>query len=315
MRDYSKVSPRFWTGDTGRQIRELGRDAQVIAFYLFTCPSANMLGLYYLNLPTLCHETGSPLEGALEALRSLENIGFAHYDPISEHVYLPNMAREQVGERLKDKDNRHVSVLRELESLRKTPFFNSFVERYRDAYRLHDVQLNKPLPSPSGGTPKGLPRGSKDPSTPLRSQEQEQEHEHEQEQDVYDAEGEKPRVSESLTDAEHHERFERLKAIYPAFSGKPGWIQAELACRRHIELGRATWDELHAGVERFAAFVKAKGRSGPQYVETPANFFNDEELLWRLDWAPPLSKDDQRIEDNIDETQAWLAERRAKNAQ
>lgn len=183
MRDYSKVSPRFWTGDTGRQIRTLGPEAQVIAFYLFTCPSANMLGLYYLALPTLCHETGSSLEGALKALRSLENIGFAYYDQESEHVYLPNMAREQIGESLKEKDNRAIAVRRELESLRKTPFFNDFVTRYRDAYHLQDIQLNKPLASPSEAPSKGLQRIFKEVATPLRSQEQEQEHEQAQEQE------------------------------------------------------------------------------------------------------------------------------------
>ncbi len=166
MRDYSKVSPRFWTGDTGKQIRKLGRDCQVIAFYLFTCPSANMLGLYYLAMPTLCHETASPFKGALKALRSLQEAKFAYYDLPSEHVYVPNMAREQIGDRLKRKDNRHVAVVRELEQLRKTPFFNDFVARYREPFELYDIQIE-----PISGSP------FEAPSKPLRSQEQEQEQE------------------------------------------------------------------------------------------------------------------------------------------
>jgi hypothetical protein len=170
-REYSKVRPRFWTGDTGKVIRKLGRDCQVIGFYLMTCPSANMLGLYYLSMPTLCHETESPFKGALKALRSLQEAKFAYYDMPSEIVYVPNMAREQIGERLKRKDNRHVAVLRELESLRKTPFFNDFVIRYRDAFELHDVVLEPSSASPLEG-----------PSKPLRSQEQEQEQKQEQEQ-------------------------------------------------------------------------------------------------------------------------------------
>lgn len=169
MREYSKVRPRFWTGDTGREIRKLGPECQVIAFYLFTCPSANMLGLYYLAMPTLCHETGRPLQGALKALRSLREAKFAYYDPHTEHVYVPNMAREQIGDRLKRKDNRHIAVLRELETLRKTPFFNDFLNRYRDSFELHDVEIE-----PNSGSP------SEGPSEPLRSQEQEQEQKHEQ---------------------------------------------------------------------------------------------------------------------------------------
>jgi hypothetical protein len=131
-----------------------------------------MLGLYYLAMPTLCHETGRSLQGALKALRSLREAKFAYYDAPTEHVYVPNMAREQIGERLKRKDNRHVAVLRELETLRKTPFFNDFLKRYRGPFELHDIEFEKNSESPLEG-----------PSEPLRSQEQEQEQEQKQEQE------------------------------------------------------------------------------------------------------------------------------------
>ncbi|ENG6564474.1 hypothetical protein ABU498_004766 [Escherichia coli] len=56
MRDYAKVSPRFWLGETGRELRKAGAEAQVVAFYLMTSPHANMLGLYYLPVLYLAHE-------------------------------------------------------------------------------------------------------------------------------------------------------------------------------------------------------------------------------------------------------------------
>ena len=43
-RDYAIVTPQFWTGTTGREIRARGRDAQLVALYLMTSPHANMLG-------------------------------------------------------------------------------------------------------------------------------------------------------------------------------------------------------------------------------------------------------------------------------
>lgn len=173
MRDYSKVSPRFWTGDTGRQIRKMGHETQVIAFYLFTCPSANMLGLYYLSLPTLCHETGSSFEGASKALRSLSEAHFAYYDEASEQVFVPNMAREQIGERLKSRDNRHVAVLKELDQLKKSPFFHRFVDTYKEAFELpYERNSEAPYQAPS-----------KSLVEPLRSQEQEQEQEQEQKEE------------------------------------------------------------------------------------------------------------------------------------
>jgi hypothetical protein len=180
MRDYSKVSPKFWTGSTGRQIRKLGHQAQVISFYAFTCPSANMIGLYYLSLPTLCHETGSPLEGALKALRSLSEAGFCHYSEEHEQLFVPNMAREQIGETLTKKDNRHKAVVRELEQYRKSPFFNQFLRIYKDCFELEAVEFEPEPPSPLEGPSEPLQRGGE---SPLRSQEQEQEQEQKQEQE------------------------------------------------------------------------------------------------------------------------------------
>lgn len=174
MRDYAKASAKFWTGGTGKLLRKLGAETQVVAFYLFTCPNSNMIGLYHLHIATLSAETGRPLEGACKALRSLAGVHFAYYDEDSEHVWVPNMARFQIGDRLKKRDNRHVAVVRELEQVRNTPFFNEFVLRYRDAFELHDLELNTIPVAPSKAP-------SKDLTKPLRSQDQDHEQEQEQE--------------------------------------------------------------------------------------------------------------------------------------
>ena len=42
MRDYAKISPRLSIGRTGKEIRKLGPDAQIVAFYLLTGPHANL---------------------------------------------------------------------------------------------------------------------------------------------------------------------------------------------------------------------------------------------------------------------------------
>jgi len=156
MRDYAIFSPRFWTGETGKELRRLGRDHQVIGAYLFTCSMSNMIGLYLLNVPGLCHEVGNiTIEGALEVLRSLSEGAYAHYDPASEYVFLPKMAREQIGERLAPKDKRRAAVIRLLEQARKTPFFQDFMNLYGEPYRLLDVPSLKPLASPSRAPSKG----------------------------------------------------------------------------------------------------------------------------------------------------------------
>lgn len=91
--------------------------------------------------------------------------------------------------------------------------------------------------------------------------------------------------------------FLRLQSAYPKFSGKQSdWLLAERACRQRIEEG-ASWAELEAGARRFAAFVAAGGRSGPQFVDLPSKFFGNG--MWREQWTPPPTKTEQRTTANV----------------
>src|SRR5437879_1147459 len=132
MRDYARIAPQFWTGETGKLLRESGRDTQVVALYVVTCPSANMIGLYYLPLPTLCHEVGITSQGARKALQRASEGGFAYYDDASEHVWVPEMARFQLGEQLKPGDNRIPAVVRELLAAKSCRFARDFYDKYRE---------------------------------------------------------------------------------------------------------------------------------------------------------------------------------------
>lgn len=151
-RDYGKVSHRFWTGDTGKKIRVLGLETRVIATYLVTCGSSNMIGLYYLPLTLVCHETGIPFEGASKGLRSLGEVGFAFYDEAEEMVFVPHMAREQIGETLKSGDKQRFGVIGLLKENQKSRFYNDFLAIYRVPFHLEELELTqaplKPLPSP-----------------------------------------------------------------------------------------------------------------------------------------------------------------------
>lgn len=126
---------------------------QLVAAYLMTCRSANWLGLYYLPLPTLCHELNLTLEGASKALRRVSEAEFGYYDTLTEHVWVPEMARHQIGGQLAPGDNRITGIIKDLETFRKTPFFNAFLEKYGSAFHLENVAFSeappKPLPSPS----------------------------------------------------------------------------------------------------------------------------------------------------------------------
>ena len=168
MRDYSRVSPQFWIGETGRRIRSLGSEAIAVAFYVMTCPTSNMIGLYYLSLPTICHETGLSEKGASKALRSLFEAQFCEYDGASEVIWVYEMARFQIADQLDPRDKRCKGLWRELLAYKNTLFFKRFYERYQQAFCLPHVDFPPDDKSPFEA-----------PSKPLRSQDQDQDQDQE----------------------------------------------------------------------------------------------------------------------------------------
>ncbi|WP_457097534.1 hypothetical protein [Lysobacter sp. P5_B9] len=187
MRDYGKVSGKFWTGETGKKLIAAGHEALVVALYLMTSPHANMIGLYYLPLIYLAHDTGLGIEGASKGLASAIEAGFCAYDQKSECVFVHAMAKYQIAEALKPDDKRCKGVENEIAKLPKGALVQAFHDRYAVVFNLAT-----------------LPES---PSKPLRSQEQEQEQEAEKQ----------PSSSAAPNDAEpsvkRQERGQRLAAV------------------------------------------------------------------------------------------------------
>lgn len=163
MRDYAKVRPKFWTQGTGKRLRG-DADTQVVAHYLMTGPTGHMTGVFYCPLPTLCHETGVSLEGASKALRRLAEEGFAFFDPTFDLMWVPNMAREQIGASLKPRDNLVPNICKHLAKLGNHPFCMDFVHRYQGPYNLPPELVGRPL---EGAWAEGGQQGG---SEALRSQ-------------------------------------------------------------------------------------------------------------------------------------------------
>src|SRR5438067_3919831 len=167
MRNYAKISPRFWVGGTGRQLRNAGPDAMLVALYLLTNNHGNMIGLYYLPLPYLVHESGLSLERALKGLQAAVTLGFCQYDRTTEFVFISEMARFQVDDQLKANDKRCTGIQTLYESLPDNPFLTSFFMKYGAAFHL-TCRRDRTRPSQAS---------SEAPSKTLGSQEQEQEQE------------------------------------------------------------------------------------------------------------------------------------------
>ena len=172
MRDYGIVSPRFWIGETGRKLRTMPY-AQRVAMYLLTAPASEMTGVYYCPVATILNDVGLPseslardhegaLKAVIEALKTLRSLDFCEFDFDSEYVFVKEMARWQIAEKLKPTDNRVKGIIKTVESMPE-PMRARFIARYNDDFSL-GFEVEKQQKSEA-------------PSKPLRSQEQEQEQE------------------------------------------------------------------------------------------------------------------------------------------
>lgn len=155
MRTYSMIFSTFWTGRTGREIKKMGPEAQILALYLLTSPSAmsNMgIGIYYLPIDYMVHDIGAPSKGLTKALGSLSEGGFCAYDPLFEYVWVKEMAKFQIGS-LKPNDNRVAGVKKALMNIPENLcFLYDFYQKYKKDLHLEDeaklVAPSKPLGSP-----------------------------------------------------------------------------------------------------------------------------------------------------------------------
>lgn len=96
MRDFVKITPGFWIGQTGRQLRE-DPVTQLTAFYLLTSPYGNRSGWYYCPVATLMTHTGISEEEVHQSLSRLGDIGFCAYDSETEWVWIKEMDRFVYG--------------------------------------------------------------------------------------------------------------------------------------------------------------------------------------------------------------------------
>jgi len=187
MRDYSKVSPQFWIGSTGKKLRSKGVDCQLVSLYLLTCSHANMLGMYYLPKIYIAHECGLTLEGASKGLNSAIEAGFCAYDEASEVVWVYEMATYQIGEQLSEKDLRVKGVQNEYNAQPNSPYLAPFFEKYSAKFLMINM------------------RKIEAPSKPLASQEQEQEQEQEKEQEQEHAQEQENTAQKNAVDVRKKE--------------------------------------------------------------------------------------------------------------
>ena len=136
MRKFVMLSPNFWIGSTGRDLRAAGTEAQLLAIYLISNPLTNYTGLYRLPIIYIANDLGLTLDQTRAALAAVEKTGFARYDEKSEYVWVVEAARHQLGEELKASDNKVKYVNKEFAAIAKScPFLADYYAKY--AVSLH----------------------------------------------------------------------------------------------------------------------------------------------------------------------------------
>lgn len=141
MRSYASISPMFWTRGSGKALRG-DANAQVVALYLMSSPATSMIGIFHLALPTLCHETGLGLQAARKGLARCSEEGIAFWDEAEELVFVPALAKHQIGETLKPTDHKVKGVARELAPFKSHRFFRLFCDRYGQTFHLPSELLD-----------------------------------------------------------------------------------------------------------------------------------------------------------------------------
>jgi len=132
MRDFATFLPRFWTTGPGKKFRG-DPAAQLVTAYLFTAPGSNHIGIYYLPIGTIAHDTGLAHEEAEKGLRRGIEGGFCLYDDASETVFVVEMAQIQILERaeaLKPTDNKVKGIHKEVHKYRESVLYPDFFNRY-----------------------------------------------------------------------------------------------------------------------------------------------------------------------------------------
>lgn len=157
MRDFAKVAPTFWTGETGRKIKQMGPDVQLVGLYLVTNPHTTPLGIYYLPLAYMDQDLALSREAIKQALALLYEAQFSIYDTETEVIWVYEMAKYQIGQMLRPKDHKVQWVNKLFSALPKSNLLRDFYTKYSKAYHIRDGRFRKGnLGASCQGASKGL---------------------------------------------------------------------------------------------------------------------------------------------------------------
>lgn len=154
MRDFNKVSGKFWMSPFAKSLKQWGAEAMLLSIYLQTNHHTHSVGVFYLPIHYIAHDTGIPIQQVQTLLKVLCKANFCRYDFTEEYIWLINYALEQAGGPLKEGDNRIIQAQKYCEGLPQLDFLDEFYQTNKDDFHLVQCQKKQiitPLEAPSKG--------------------------------------------------------------------------------------------------------------------------------------------------------------------
>jgi uncharacterized protein YdaU (DUF1376 family) len=115
----------------------------------------------------------------------------------------------------------------------------------------------------------------------------------------------KPKTPTARPRDECPTEFLEFKALYPNRAGDQRWHDALKSANSRIKEGYS-WTQILEGARRYAAYVRAAGKEGTEYVKQAATFLRDDDKPFLEPWDSPKTKADNQRDANIEASKAWL---------
>lgn len=258
MARFRKIDPRIWND---AKFRGFSNNGKLAFLFLLTHPHMTSLGAMRATLGGLAEELGWTVEAFRQAFQEASDKGMAEVDYEARMVALPKFIRYNRPE----SPNVIKAWEGSLDLLPECPLKTRVIARAKDFAEGLGEAFGKALPE---AFVKVMPY---------------QEPEQKQECKLSSAISSHVR-SEKRSDQDP-EGFSECWNAYPKRSGGNSRSDAAKAYRARLKSGTHP-EDLFAGVQRYATYIRAKGSEGTEFVKQAAVFFGPSEH-WLEAWEPP----------------------------
>lgn len=146
MREFNKVSAKYWLTPLIKKIKQLGTDAMYLSIYLQTNHHTHSLGVFYLPIQYIAHDTGMPVKNVQQQLQALCDLDHCLYDFEQEYIWVKDYALEQSSGALKGGDSRIIQAQKYFQGLPALDFLEEFYLAHKDDFHLPQITEIKTLP-------------------------------------------------------------------------------------------------------------------------------------------------------------------------